>query len=878
MRLVRAMTGLSLTRPRVPALLLALVASLLLVLAVPRGGLPLHQSGWIGGADLTATPGNVEQEAAAALLAFDALQARSPGLLDVHWNPVTRTPDFLAGRGQAGTLPYTPTAAERGNPLAITLGFLDENRALFGLGSARADLQTLRVEQDTQLNTTHIRLAQVYRGLPVFGRQLVVHVTPDERISAVNGQFAPGIAVPTTPSIDAARAEAVALRDLREVQLDPVEAANVGARVASDQTRLMVYVDDAGKATLTWAITIATTAPLGQWRYFVNASRPVVVHAIDSVANGKERSTYTARNTTDLPGRLLIQEGEQSRDAIAQAAHDGAGKVYDYYFTTFKRDSLDGRGLALISTVHYGSDPDDAENAAWIGDENQMIFGDGGKTMKPLAYGLDVVGHEFTHGMIDNTSALVYEAQSGALNESYADVFGVLIAGTNWTIGGTIMKSPPYPIAYLRSLKDPNAQNNYDPADPLGSAGQPAHMREYAKLSNSRKNDNGGVHVNSGIPNRAAFLVAQALGNDRMQQIYYRTVTQYLTPKSNFADAAQATARAATELYGPDAANAVRNAFSQVGIDAGSGNIPTPSASPTPSRPPAPSTQPAPIPAGCSDLIANGGFETDQGWVQVSATHSALIDPELPHSGARSAWLGGTDEESFQRIYQEVRLPANATKVTLTYYRLIHEEWVGVLGLFADDATFSVAVTDAQGTLIGNVEQLTSSGGDDNWRQVSMDLSSLAGKTIRLAFTAENPQRNISSFFVDDVALAVCTTGATAPAPAPAAQDQVYVGGTVTNADTGRGVAGAQVYVLKPGVTGTQAAADGTLSSNEVLTSGVSDRNGAYQTQATIPRGQTYSIVVIAGGYHPVIADNALKVRPDASGTVEVNAKLRRGQ
>lgn len=878
------MTSLPFKRPILPALLLGLILVLVANLAAPR----LASDGLAGELARRAFPAaqagpaaDDRDEIAAALAAFRDLEARAAGPLDVHWNVVTGTPDFLAGAGQAGRLPYVPTAAERGNAVATALGFLDENRALFRLGSAATDLRLLRVEPDPQLGDAHVRLAQIYRGLPVFGRQLVAHLDPGGAIVAVNGQFAPGIAVPTEPTIGAEQAEGVALRDLLNSQLTPGERARVQARVARDQTQLLVYVADDGHATLTWAITIATDAPLGQWRYFVNARRPVVVHAIDSAANGKQRRTYTARNTTDLPGRILIEEGESSRDAIAQAAHDGAGTVYDYYASTFQRDGLDGRGSPLISTVHYGSDPQDAENAAWISDANQMVFGDGGELFKPLAYGLDVVGHEFTHGLIDSTAGLVYESQSGALNESYADVFGVLIAKSNWTVGGTIIKSPPYPIPYLRSLEDPNARGNYDPRDPLGSVGQPAHMREYANLSNSRRSDNGGVHVNSGIPNRAAFLVAQVLGNDRMQQVYYRTLTSYLTPTANFAAAAQATMRAATDLFGADAANAVRAAFNQVGIDTGGGTVPTPSPSAQPSRAPAPSAppaSPAPVPAGCGDLIANGGFEGDQGWTEVSTTHSALIDPELPHTGARSAWLGGTDEDQVQFIYQDIRLPANATSLQLSYYRLIHQETTGVLGFLSDDANFTVAVADTNGDVIGTIEELSSTQGDDRWVQATNDLSQLAGKTIRLVFAAENPPGNVSSFFVDDVSLAACTAGASAPAPAPANQSQVYVGGKITNADTGRGVAGAQVYILKPGVTGSQAADDGALSAAEVLTSGVTDSAGVYQTRAAVPRGQTYSVIIIASGYRPVISDNGLNIGADARNPVQVNAKLRRGQ
>jgi Zn-dependent metalloprotease len=182
----------------------------------------------------------------------------------------------------------------------------------------------------------------------------------------------------------------------------------------------------------------------------------------------------------------------------------------------------------MISTVHYGTDPAEAENAAWIAEAFQMVYGDGGQIFRPLAYGLDVVGHEFTHGVIDSTAQLVYEGQSGALNESYADIFAAMIDRDDWTIGEEVVKSPPYPVPFLRSLEDPELGGTYDPRRPLSGIGQPGHMDNYANLPLSRRADNGGVHINSGIPNRAAFLVAQALGREKTEQIYYRALTQYL--------------------------------------------------------------------------------------------------------------------------------------------------------------------------------------------------------------------------------------------------------------------------------------------------------------------------------------------------------------
>ncbi|MGE5264531.1 MAG: M4 family metallopeptidase [Acidobacteriota bacterium] len=811
---------------------------------------------------------------------FAQLQSRAAGPLEAHWNDVTGIPDFLSAADSASSLPYSPSAAERGNPVAIARGFLDENRGLFRLTSAADELKPVRVEPDLQLQYAHVRLAQTYHGIPVFGKQLIVHLNSKEQVTTVNGQFSPAIDVATRASISREEAERAALDDLLQVQLDEDERARVTVEVLTDQTQLMVYVDGSGKATLTWNVIIMTDSPLGQWTYFVNAGRPAVVYRFDSAEHIKQRRTFSADNRASVPGRIVIEEGERAKsDAIAQAAHDGAGKVYDYYFNTFKRDGIDGQGSPMISTVHYGNDPQDAENAAWIGQRQQMIYGDGGRIMKPLSYGLDVVGHEFTHGVTDGTAGLIYAGQSGALNESYSDIFAAMIDRGNWTIGEAIVKSPPFPIPYLRNLEDPSAGGNYNPSDPLSSVGQPSKMSEYANLPLSRKADNGGVHVNSGIPNRAAFLVARAIGKEKMEQIYYRTLTQYLSPNSNFQDAARATVRSATELYGATEANAVRDAFSQVGINVtGGGTTPVPQTAPTTQRGPAAPPPPQTNTAGCTGLVVNGNFENpDTGWTEVSTAHSAIIDTELPHTGSRSAWLGGTDKEPVQVIYQEIRIPANATNVKLAYWRLIHEETSGLLGFLAAEAQFSTVLMNSAGEVQAVIETNKSSVGDDTWRQANFDLSQFAGKTVRLAFAAENPKNNVSSFFIDDVDLTACTTGDPVPQK-PSSNDLVYIQGVVKNADTGRGIAGAQFFVLKPGQSATDAAADDSVTRSEVLAMGTSDASGLYKSDIAIPRGQNYSVIVIARGFRPIVADDGLKVPSNATSPFTANANLRPGR
>jgi bacillolysin len=814
-----------------------------------------------------------------ARAAFNQLQSRAAGTLDAHWNDTTHTPDFIAGISPDARIPYTPSAAERGNPAAIARGFLDENRALFRLKSATEELAFLRNEDDPQLGYSNIRMAQTYQGIPVYGKQLVVHIDSQERIVAVNGHFTPDIQVATKPSITAENAEQVALNNLLNEQLEPSERATVATEILRDQTQLQVYVDANGKATLTWFIIIETDSPLGEWYYFVNAGRPVVTHRYDNGEHIKQRRTFTADNKTSIPGRVLIEEGEKStKDAVAQAAHDGAGKVYDYFFSTFKRDSIDGRGSQMISTVHYGSSTDDAENAAWIGQKQQMIYGDGGKVFKPLPYGLDVIGHEFTHGVTDATSNLNYEGQSGALNESYSDVFAAMIDRTNWTIGEQVIKSPPFPTAVLRSLEDPGLGGRYDVKHPMDDVGQPSHMREFANLSNSRKNDNGGVHVNSGIPNKAAFLVAKAIGKEKTEQIYYRTLTQYLEPESNFGDAARATVRAAQDLYGTNEANAVRDAFNQVGISVTGSTAQTPAQpTPVPSKgqnvPPPPSTN---LPAGCVNVIVNGSFENENaGWVEVTSQHSAIIDTELPHTGSRSAWLGGTDQEPIAAIYQDVNIPANATSVKLGFWRFLHEETSGVMGILASDAKFSAVIAKDNGDVLQALESVLSTDGDDEWQQKQFDLGQYAGKKIRLGFASENPKNNISSYFVDDVELIVCTTGSGSNVPQPSKTGNVYVQGYAKNADTGRGIEGAQVFIIKPGLSATQAAADDTITTSEVIATAVSDANGLFRTDVAIPVGKTYSVIVIAGGYRPIVADDGMQIPANAANPYSIDAKLR---
>lgn len=240
-------------------------------------------------------------------------------------------------------------------------------------------------------------------------------------------------------------------------------------------------------------------------------------------------------------------------DKAGVSAHANMKVCYDYYSSTFGRKAIDDQNSLIISIIHATDGGGGMDNAFWTG--KLMVYGDGATEFKPLAGGLDVAAHEMTHGVIEHTANLVYEFQPGALNESCADIFGVMVDPEDLTLGEDVMK--PGKGTCLRDLENPN--------NPTGLAKQPAHMNEFNQLT--AEQDNGGVHINSGIPNRAAALIINAIGRDKTAKIYYRALQNYMTRNSQFIDCRLACEKAATDLFGSNAEfNAVQTSFATVGI------------------------------------------------------------------------------------------------------------------------------------------------------------------------------------------------------------------------------------------------------------------------------------------------------------------------
>ena len=289
---------------------------------------------------------------------------------------------------------------------------------------------------------------------------------------------------------------------------------------------------------------------------------------------GGRRTVYDAGHggESDLPGKKVRGEGDPPvKDVAVNEAYDGAGLTYRFYKDVYARDSIDGKGMELISSVHYGTDFD---NAFWNG--SQMVYGDGSGRIfvrGGLTKDVDVIGHELTHGVTQMTAALEYSKQPGALNESFSDVFGSLVkqhhlqqtaAEADWLIGAGILGTALHGQA-LRSMKAPGTANDLDR--------QAGSMSGYADLpdDNDPKHDNGGVHINSGIPNRAFYLAATAIGGHAWEgagKIWYVTLTERLESGSDFRAAADATIAVAGDLFGAASPErqAVNSAWKEVGV------------------------------------------------------------------------------------------------------------------------------------------------------------------------------------------------------------------------------------------------------------------------------------------------------------------------
>lgn len=449
----------------------------------------------------------------------------------------------------------------------------------------KGDFAVQNVEKDG--SSQIVRLQQEVDGVPVFGSVVVGNVAKDGTLKAVvndaiNVKGKPGLAKKAT------------LSEKKAIKLYQ-KAIKASEFEVAPKAELVIYPvkDDAVYAYKVTSTVLAGKEP-SRWTYFIDANSGKVLNKFDQLAHatgttvlgtsatfnttlsagkyylqdttrGKGVYTYDAKNRTSLPGTLWADADNvfnATYDRAAVSAHVNAAKTYDFYKNTYGRNSYDNAGARLNSTVHYSTN---YNNAFWDG--TKMVYGDGdGSTFTYLSGALDVVAHELTHAVTEYTAGLVYQNESGAINEAVSDIMGTVAeysVGSNfdWLVGEDIY-TPGVSGDALRSMSNPAAY------------GDPDH---YSKRYTGTQ-DNGGVHINSGIINKAAYLLGNGgtfynvsvtgIGVPKLGAIYYRALNVYLTPNSNFSSLRAAVVQSAKDLYGSTSAEATAAAksFDAVGV------------------------------------------------------------------------------------------------------------------------------------------------------------------------------------------------------------------------------------------------------------------------------------------------------------------------
>lgn len=552
----------------------------------------------------------------AALPVPGRASANGPGF---SWMAANGTPAYLDGRSlrapaAAGTQALTAAPGDR------AMEYFRANKDLLKLQDPSAELRYQKQFTDGR-GCRHEIFQQMYQGVPIWNGQINAHFDGKGALYAMNAHYAPTPAPLGGWRLDAKTAIDRATADL--ALKTPIEDLPAETRALLEYTgpaaEKNVWMEDGGgPAHFAWRVEIRPDF-CHLWRYFIdaasgdilekydaaNADGPKTASAQDLFGTQRTINTYQVGstyylidgtrksfNTSGLPGspkgalwtmnagktdlaklNQITSTNNTWTDQASVSAHYNMAKVYEYYLNTHNRNAIDGAGGTMIAAVHVTEGGQAMDNAYFNG--KLMAYGDGNRIFKPLARALDVTGHEMTHGVIAATINLDYKNQSGALNESLADIFGCLIEGNNWTMGEDVVNDRThYPTGALRDLADPH-NGGKSRSD---ASWQPAHMLEFVKTTLS--DDNGGVHINNGIPNHAAYLIAQAIGREETGKIYYHVLdARYLNPGSQFIDMRLAAVRSATDIYGDTSpeVKAVRDAFTAVGIGSASSNdIPTP--------------------------------------------------------------------------------------------------------------------------------------------------------------------------------------------------------------------------------------------------------------------------------------------------------------
>jgi Zn-dependent metalloprotease len=691
-------------------------------------------------------------------------------------------------------------------PEQISRTFLSAYGQLFGLRGQGRELAL--TQQERLSGREFVRFQQVYQGIPVIGGEIVVQTSQRRAVMSANGEIMPDLQLSVQPGMAAAAAAQTARTAIaKRYRLDR-------SGLQSSTPQLWIYnpalLGGPGLriSRLVWRIEVRAAAASRPIRelVLVDAHTGAIALHFNQIADAKQRYVCDGENVIDsdddqdnncTPAQYVRIEGQGPiGNSDVDRAYDYAGVTYDYFFNNFGRDSLDGKGLPLISLVRYCPDAADCPlaNANWDG--YQMTYGAG------FAAADDVVGHELAHGFTEFSSHLFYYYQSGAINESLSDVFGELIdqadglglsndaPNVRWLMGEDL----PAEFGVIRNMRDPGAL----PPGVSSPSFSPSPDRMTSFNYDGGSSDNGGVHTNSGVNNKAAYLMTDGgsfngqtitgLGAAKVGAIYYTLELAFLTSASDYQDLFEGLPAACAVLADAGAYGVSEDDCKQVrkAVLATEMHI-TPPAAPVPEAPVCATGQTSQdvfyddLENPASGIWASSAAQGENAWFYPASANPFGLDVTYATSGNQNFWgydQGGQLEPTVPADYsiamtRNVSVPANAhlhfrhafefeadfTEAydggVVEYSTNAGNTWNDAGPLFSENGYVDLIDSNSSNPLRG---RQVFSGISQGYYSSRLDLSALAGQNVRFRFRiGTDPFADAYGWFIDDIRIYTCS-------------------------------------------------------------------------------------------------------------------------
>jgi bacillolysin len=748
-------------------------------------------------------------------------------------------------------------------PAAIARAFLERFGGEFGIEDQAEELRVTSAGTAPG-DRSVVRFQQVHQGVPVLGGELVVNLDEVGNMLSASGEALPSLRMSVTPQVSPSEARDAAASAVARARAVPATGLDTSApRVWIYDSRLLGG-PGLDRPALVWRMDVEGEGPTGpiDELVLVDARLGNVVVHFDQIAHARDRRVCDANSTSGhVPCVSPVRTEGGSLSAVQDVndAYDFSGDTYDFFFENLGRDSLDDSGMILFSTVRFCPSPAECpfQNAFWNG--QQMVYGAGFAVD-------DVVGHELTHGVTEFSSQLFYYYQSGAINEALSDVFGEFVdltngAGTDtpavrWLLGEDV---PGF--GAVRDMEHPPA------------FGDPDRMTSPHYTADLNEVDGGGVHTNSGVNNKAAFLITDGgtfngrtvtgLGIPKSAHIYYEVATNMLTSASDYADLASALPQACTNLIGTAGITSADCTEVSEAVAAVEMNQSPPAAP----NPVAPVCSPGQAPT--TDLLLDDLENPGSGnWVlQTTAGGNTWFYPQPPEftfatSGDTNFW--GYNQSSIAdysiRMTSDVAIPSGSA----VYLRFNHAygfdddpsgaydggvleystngggSWIEAGSLFTHGGYPGTIAGGFGNPLAGRNAFVRESNGYISSRA---DLSSLAGQSVRFRFRIGTDNSfDDYGWFVDDIHIYTCPGGPPPPPPPPTSSQSVSIAdATKKEPDKGKRAMSFRVSLSAAAtspVTVTYATKNGTANAPKDFT--------AVTGTLTFPAGSTARVIKVA--------------------------------